>query len=458
MTSPHAPCLGTGLVRRLVPLQAAMFAALALLVVGTLWATGCLLAERDEDQAIDVLQQAIERSPAGGLALRATPELAALRAEAPDLWFVIRDAQGHTLSEGTVPQEFARIGDALDQVSQARLGWQLLHDDPRKPAARLKRVESAAGDVQIMTATQGSMSASKAVRATSTLFLSFVLPSVLLMTLATLIATPIVVHRVLAGLDDAADQARQIDFGKRGTRLPVASVPTEITPLVTAVNDALARLDEGYSRHQRFVANAAHELRTPIAILNTRLEALPQSAEKIRLLEDVGRLAILAEQLLDIQRLDQSSPRFDRVDLVAIGRRVAADLAPIAIAAGYDISFEPETARVDVFGDQASLERALTNLVQNAIQHGDRHGTISIRVSASGSIDVSDQGGGIPPDQRKQIFEPFYRLRPRDHGAGLGLNLVREIVRLHRGEVAALDGPHGGARLRMSFPPLSPAQ
>lgn len=458
MTPSSAPSLGSGLVWRLVPLQAAMSAALALLVVGTLWGTGLLLAERDEDGAVDVLRKAVERNPAGGLALRSTPELAELRAEAPDLWFIIRDRQGHVLSEGMVPPEFGRIGDALDQISQARLGWQLLHDDPRKPAARLKRVESAAGNVQIITAAQGRMSPGKAALATSLAFLGFVLPSLLLMTLATLIATPMVVRRALAGLEEAAKEARQIEIGRRGARLPAGRVPTEVKPLVNAVNDALERLDEDYSRHQRFVANAAHELRTPIAILNTRLDALPQSPEKIRLLEDVGRLAILAEQLLDIQRLDQSIPCFNCVDLVAIGHRVAADLAPIAIAAGYDISFESKVACVEVFGNQGAIERALINLLQNAIQHGGRRGTISIGVSAPGTIDVIDEGAGIPPDQREQVFEPFYRLRPLHSGAGLGLNLVREIVRLHRGEVAVLDGPDGGAHFRMTLPSISTAR
>src|SRR5215475_4936880 len=111
-------------------------------------------------------------------------------------------------------------------------------------------------------------------------------------------------------------------------------IPLEVAPLVTAVNEALARLDEGYSRHKRFVADAAHELRTPIAILNTRLEALQDGPDKTRLLEDTARLATLAEQLLDIQRLDQCRDPFSRVDLAIIAQNVAADLAPLAIAGG----------------------------------------------------------------------------------------------------------------------------
>lgn len=100
------------------------------------------------------------------------------------------------------------------------------------------------------------------------------------------------------------------------------------------------------------------------------------------------------------------------------------------------------------------MERALTNLVQNAIQHGSRRGMIGIRVSKPANIEVTDEGAGIPADQRELIFEPFYRLTPLDRGAGLGLNMVREIVLLHGGHVTVADGPNGGARFRMTLPPI----
>jgi signal transduction histidine kinase len=302
------------------------------------------------------------------------------------------------------------------------------------------------------------MSAGKAVLAASMVFAGFVLPILALMTLATLIATPAVVRRALAGLDAAAASARQIDIHERGARLPVAGVPTEVAPLVLAVNDALTRLDDGHARHQRFITDAAHELRTPIAILNTRLESLPPGADRTRLIEDVARLATLAEQLLDIQRLDQNRNPFTRIDLVELGRRVAADLAPLAIAAGYEIAFDAADARIETLGDAAALERAVTNLVQNAIQHGGRRGTIGISIALPATIEVTDQGDGVPADQQALIFEPFYRVHPRDRGAGLGLNMVREIMHRHGGEIAVGDGPDRGACFRLTLPPIAAAQ
>jgi signal transduction histidine kinase len=129
-----------------------------------------------------------------------------------------------------------------------------------------------------------------------------------------------------------------------------------------------------------------------------------------------------------------------------------SDLAPLAIAGGYDISFESDAERVAVRGDEIAIERALTNLVQNAIQHGGRRGLIAIHVGASGTVAVTDQGAGVPVEHRDSVFEPFHRLDARSRGVGLGLNLVRDIVALHQGQVSVSDGAAGGARFEMTFP------
>lgn len=450
MRSVQPNSLRWRLVRRLVGLQACLLALLALLTIGALIWGGFILTLESEDDLIETLQGAVTRNAGGELVLRETPDLAKLRSQTPGLWFIARDRQGQSLASGNVPPEFARIGGALDHVGQARLGWNL-GDRPR-PTARMKWVDTVAGDVQVVTGPEAQVQLRRFAWAALIVFLSVVLPALAVMALATLVATPLVVRGALAGLGVAAAQAERIDVDQPGTRLPIADVPAEVVPLVKAVNGALGRLDEGHERHKRFLADAAHELRTPIAILQTRLEAQSPGPDNARLLEDVSRLAILTDQLLDLQRLQQSLARFAPVDLVMIARRIAIDLAPLAIAAGYGLSFEPRTESVEVMGDQASLERALTNLVQNAIEHGGRHGTITIAVESSGVIEVSDEGAGIPTGERERIFEPFRRLQPRDRGAGLGLNLVQEVVRLHDGRVTVQDGPNGGARFKMVLP------
>lgn len=446
----HADCksLRWHLVSRLVVLQALMLTALVLIVIVVLWATGCLVSLEPEDDTISVIENALTRDATGAIAIRETPALVQQRSMMPELWFVVRDKDGHRVSQGKVPPEFARIGDALDQVGQARLGWNL--GDPPRPTARIRWVDTAGGRVQILTGSGGIVPWQRLVLAITTIFLSVVLPTGAIMAVTTLIATPMVVRRSLVGLDLTAAEAERIDTDKRGVRLSFDQVPKEIVPLVMAINDALRRLDEGYDRRQRFLVDAAHELRTPIAILQTRIESTEPGPHTTRLLEDVRRLSTLAEQLLDSERLKQTAmPRSD-IDLVEVAQHVTSDLAPLAIAAGYEIAFESSVKQAPLSGDQGALERALANLIHNAIEYGGRRGKIVVSVTAS-SISVTDEGPGIPLNDRERVFEPFYRVNSGSRGAGLGLNLVREIVRLHDGMIDIQDGPNGGTHVTMFF-------
>jgi signal transduction histidine kinase len=270
------------------------------------------------------------------------------------------------------------------------------------------------------------------------------------MALGALIATPLVVRRSLVGIDQAALQADTIDIDQRGGRLSEHDIPEEIAPLVHAVNRALGRLDEGYERQERFLTDAAHELRTPIAILNTRIGSLPHSSIKTDLLEDAARLAVLTEQMLDLQRLKQGKVQFTKVDLGQLARKVIIEMAPLAFAAGYTVQFDVEGAG-EIEGDPLALQRALMNILQNAINHGGRKGIIALTAGCNW-IEVSDEGPGIPADMRDRIFEPFFKRHHDGRGAGLGLNLVRDILRMHGGEVT-IDNRNPGAVCRLSFPP-----
>lgn len=452
-TEDRCPCsLRWQLVSRLVWLQAAMLVVFGLLVFAVLYGSGHLVALEADDMVIEAVSGAAVRGPDGQLALQRTPALERLNAEMPGAWFQIRDRDGRVLKSGDVPAAFAATAPALDSVGQARFGWNM--GDPPKAGARMKWVETAAGPIQILTGSGGQIPALRVAQATLIAFASFILPAIALMALATVIATPLVVRRALTGLSGAASQAERIDVDDRAARLPTADVPGEVLPLVQAVNAALDRLDQGYERRQRFLVDAAHELRTPIAILNTRLEGLAPGTDKSRLLADLARLSTLAEQLLDLQRMGQGAEHFAPLDLVALGRNSVADLAPLAIAAGFDLSFEAETPTSPVLGDASALERVLVNLVQNAITYAGTGGRIIVRVEEDGVMEVLDDGPGIPMALRTQVFEPFQRLRPHATGAGLGLHLVGEIVRLHRGTVRIGDAPSGGARFRVALPAL----
>ncbi|QNK69740.1 sensor histidine kinase [Variovorax sp. PAMC26660] len=440
------PTLKRRLIRQLVLLQV----AIQLVVIGALVASGHLVDFSSTENTVEVLQEAVARDAAGKLHMRPTRRLVALRRTVPHLWFSIRDHQGGQVVEGQIPPEFARIGDALDTVRQARLGWNI--GDPPRQAARMRWVDSAAGDVQILTGPDSPITWRYLGLALLLLLVQLVLPIMAITIAATLLATHFVVKRTLAGLNAAAARAGQIDADQRGVRLPLSDVPGEVATLVGAFNDALQRLDDGHARHERFLADAAHELRTPLAILNTRLENMPDSPDKHRLLADAARLSVLAGQLLDLQRMKGRADRLQPVDLVEMARDVVAEMAPLALAAGYEISFEAQTPFVETEGDRDALARALTNLVQNAIDHAGGQGNVVVRVDATGHVDVIDDGPGIPAAQRAHVFKPFYRVHATGPGAGLGLSLVQEIVRLHGGEVSVHDGPEGGTLFRMRLP------
>ncbi|MDO9427158.1 MAG: HAMP domain-containing sensor histidine kinase [Methylobacterium sp.] len=452
MSIRHPRSLKWRLVTRVAATQGLVFALLSLALVGAvgaLWMRGLISGGAYELGTIEALSAAVARDAEGRLILRPTPELDRLRSEIEGFWFVVRDNGGHRLTEGSVPAHLEPLLPGLDRIGSANLSHGGGNAVP--PAAVVRWVDTAAGEVQMLTSAEGRV----LLRHLVGVFVPMLLLTLLvigLMTLATLLVTPFAVQRALAGLGRAADEAEHIDITRSGARLSVHAVPVEIVPLVRAVNDALARLDRGYEGHKRFLADAAHELRTPIAILTTRISALPSGPEKTRLLEDTTRLTILTGQLLDLQRLDQQQVSFATVDLVALAERAVLDLAPLAFAAGYEMAFEPETERVAVPGDETALERALTNLIQNAIDHGGRRGTIAVRVARAGWIEVCDEGDGIAPNQRDQIFEPFHRLRQGGRGAGLGLDLVQRIMRLHGGHAEVVAGPSSGACVRLVFP------
>lgn len=397
---------------------------------------------------VTTITAALERTENGVLVVTSTPDMRQLRQTEPDLWFVVVDEKGQRVAQGQVPEVFVPMTQSLTKIDFADIRD---GQEPYALSAIVRMTPSKVGMVRVMTGRGPLVGIAYAIFVVSNLL---VLPLLLVLAVVTLIAIPLIVTKAFAGISLAAEHARQIDIEKRGTRLPDDDVPAEVRPLVKAVNDALLRLDDGYDRHKRFLADAAHELKTPIAILQTRLEMLPDGIEKAKLMTDVARLGSLAEQLLDLQRLDQTPAVYQPVDLVAMAERVVADLAPLAIANNYELSFDAERRQEMVLGDAPSLERVMTNLVQNAIAHGGNGGAISVDVERGGIFEVCDQGPGVPEAERERIFEPFYRVRPSERGSGLGLNLVRDIVRRHNGHVSVSQTATGhGACFRVELVP-----
>lgn len=264
---------------------------------------------------------------------------------------------------------------------------------------------------------------------------------------AMLIALPIL-SRALRPL---AAEAASILPQEPERRLDAAKAPRELLPLVRGFNAALDRLAAELGRRKRFIADAAHEIRTPLAVVALRVEALEDESAKQELRRGLGRLVHLVSQMLDVERLSLSGRERSPVDLAAVARDVVADLAPTAIKSGYDLSLEAPDEPVEVVGEEQAIARALTNLISNAVEHGGGRGQIIVSVSERRTIEVADEGPGVPRSLQPRLFEPFSRGSSTGEGCGLGLHLTREILRAHGGEVRLMPG-RSGATFRLEFP------
>jgi signal transduction histidine kinase len=258
-----------------------------------------------------------------------------------------------------------------------------------------------------------------------------------------------------------SERASAISPGSISVRLSDDRLPSELVPLVVAVNAALDRLAKGFEIQRQFTADAAHELRTPLSILTAGLDALPSSPEIDRLRQDAERMNRLVAQLLRVARLDaQPMDLSQTVDLVEVAEEVVAHLAPWAARNGRSVAFETAERSVTVRGNSDALTDAIRNLVENAITHSPEGEEVMVQVGEQGSVSVIDRGPGVPPDLKERIFERFWRSRERRSsgvGAGLGLSIVSEIAGAHAGRVTVGDTPGGGASFILSVPLASSA-
>ncbi len=403
-----------------------------------------------DPRLVDIIQRSIDYPEGGKLVVQPQPELQRLSEAYPDFWYQAATADGQVVRFGPVPKEIVSSGSNLDGIVSLQVIIETEAGGP--PAFMMRTVPKPGGPVQVSLGGGPTLGLSAIIQSI-TIFL--MVATFVVLALASGFTIPRLIRRELRGLSAAASAAETIDVDQRGIRIPEAGLPSEVLTLVHAVNEALERLDDAHSRRERFLADAAHELRTPIAIMSARIETAEPFAEKQKLLADVTRLAELTNQLLDVQRLTLSAPQFAPVDLVDLATDVVADMAPLAIAAEYELELDAPDDPVVVSGDLGSLTRGLTNVVRNAINHGGNRGRILIAITPPATIAVSDDGPGIPQGERDLVFEPFHRSKPSSDGAGLGLSLVQNIVRSHGGEITVGSSSTGGARFEITLPPAA---
>jgi signal transduction histidine kinase len=269
------------------------------------------------------------------------------------------------------------------------------------------------------------------------------------------LVTWLVVRRALRPVAAIQKELMEITGGDLSRRVPVPASRDEIHSLANTTNLTLAALDAAVSQQRRFVADASHELRSPLAILRTQLEIAQRHPELLDLeatLGDVTRLQDLAADLLLLARFDAGERplhvevAFTELVREEVARRAATDQVPVRLEVEEDLS---------VWGVRGHLARAVVNLLANAQRHAEN--AVSVRLEAEDEawlrLDVADDGNGVPKGQRRRIFDRFVRLdesRSRDEGgAGLGLAIVQDVALEHRGMVHVLDSPEGGALFRM---------
>lgn len=271
--------------------------------------------------------------------------------------------------------------------------------------------------------------------------------------------------QALKPLRKLSQQAEKIDQDSISDIRLNEDTVKEFRQLSVSVNLMLDRLSESFAMQRQFSGNAAHELRTPLAIMQTKLELFAaehknmegDTAELVRSqAEQLDRLSRLVHTLLEISNLS-SAPRSDRIELAPLVEEIITDLTPLA--SQNDITMEQDCDNVVITGSDALIYRLVFNLIENAVKYNRRGGSVSVSVHKENSdvvVRVSDTGCGIPEEYRESIFQPFFRVdksRSRQMGGvGLGLALVHEIAVLHGGSVRAEPGNKVGTVFIVTLP------
>lgn len=241
--------------------------------------------------------------------------------------------------------------------------------------------------------------------------------------------------------------------------------PGEVRPLIQEVNALIARLQSLMDAQRRFIADAAHQLRTPFAGLKAQAELAkreqvsePVQGSLERICVSAQRCSHLVTQLLTLARNEpearQDAP-LEMLDLHRVSQEIAAHWAPEALQKNIDLGFEAEDRQCPVKGDEASLRDLIDNLIDNAIRYTPVGGRITVRAGYDEAtwLEVEDNGSGIPVDQREQVFGRFHRIPGNSQpGSGLGLSIVQEVAIRHGARVEILDGQEGGALFHVRFP------
>lgn len=270
--------------------------------------------------------------------------------------------------------------------------------------------------------------------------------------------------RPLLAVRDAVRNRGEEDL----TPIPRSDVPSEVTPLIDAINHHMERLSAMLEARRRFLADAAHQLRTPLAVLSTQAEVGQRQSDPEDMRRTFGSLLAsirgarrMTNQMLALSQAEAANgiiQQWAPLDIDALVRDVALELAPLALDRGIDLGFDGAGKPLPFDGNAMMLREMLANLIDNAIRYTPRGGHVSVGVHPLGAhgalLEVVDDGPGIPAAEREQVFKRFYRILGQGdtQGSGLGMAIVREICTAHGGRISLAEGPGGkGLRVTVEF-------
>lgn len=403
------------------------------------------------DAVLDIASHIQTSETQLSVALSAEAE-AMLRSDAADrIYFAVRDNTGRLLA-GDADLPDVRI------TARSQPEFKDSHFRDQWTRAAVQGVSSPHGDITITVAE----TLSKRNRTNRKILTAMILPN-LLVILAAFLAVYVGVRKGLAPLDGVEQE-----IGARSPRdlreIDVNPTPREIRPMLARLNGLFALLRDASAAQQRFLADAAHQLRTPLAGLQTQIELatlagrFQSDPERLARIEDAtGRVMHLVDQLLIYARAEPAAAAtqlFEPVSLAALVEKAASIFLDRALAKDVDLGFEIELATVE--GIPWMLREALANLIDNALRYTRASGVVTVRSGMRGQfaiLEVEDNGPGIPVDQRSRIFERFYRIPGSSgEGCGLGLAIVREIAELHGARIQLAEQASGGVRMTLIFP------
>lgn len=257
----------------------------------------------------------------------------------------------------------------------------------------------------------------------------------------------LLIRRLVLSVRRVSQQATEIGPHNLHLRLETSGLPSEMAPLVAAANGLLDRLEHSFQEQGQFVANVAHELRTPLAALRLRAGAVEDAALRAGLDRQVLRLSHVISQLRDLGSLESGAPdRSSRFALTALAAELVGERHLEMAAAGHPLSFLPASVTGEIDGNRALVEMALTNLLDNALRHTPEGTQITVEAGPDW-VTVADDGPGLTADGTDRAVRRFWRAdHKRSDSAGLGLSIVRRIMDAHSGSLEIANrAPHGAA-------------